>query len=277
VAVACIASLGWAYPVKVRDSRGKEVLIKARPARIVSLAPNITEILYAIGAGDRVVAVTNYCNYPPEAAKKPKVGDMRTTAEAVLAMKPDLVIAHALMNATLIVQLENLHKTVFAMDPKTISQTETDIQTIGRIVGRTDAAKSVVAKMQSGIAAAKAARAGKKSESVMVVIQSNPLWVAGPKTFIDEMLKLANAKNIAWDARPGFVTFSRELAISRNPSVIVVGSKSDQSFFFAGPVWKNTSAAKNKRVYIINNDLLVRPGPRLADGLKEIVRRLNGE
>ena len=111
----------------------------------------------------------------------------------------------------------------------------------------------------------------------MVVIQSNPLWVAGPGTFIDEMLKLANGKNIAWDARPGFVTFSRELAISRNPSVIVVGSKSDRSFFLAGPVWKNTSAAKNNRVYIINNDLLVRPGPRLVNGLKEIARRLNGK
>ena len=150
IVLACIASVGWAYPVRVSDARGKEVSVKARPMRIVSLAPNITEILYAIGAGDRVVAVTNSCNYPPEAAKKPKVGDMRTTAEAVLAMNPDLVIAHAFMSATLIVQIENLHKTVFAMDPKTISQTEADIQTIGQIVGRSDAAKSVVAKMRGG-------------------------------------------------------------------------------------------------------------------------------
>ena len=73
------------------------------------------------------------------------------------------------------------------------------------------------------------------------------------------------------------MTFSRELAISRRPSVIVVGSKSDQDFFLTGPVWRNTPAAKNKRIYVINNDLLVRPGPRLIDGLAEIVKRLNGK
>ena len=202
LATVCMASQVWAYPLTVRDARGRAITIKARPARIVSLAPNITEILYAIGAGDQVAAVTSYCNYPPEAAKKPKVGDVRTTAEAVLAQKPDLVIAHAFLNATLITQLENLHKTVFAMDPKTISQTEKDILTIGTITHRKDGAAGVVIRMQKGIASAQKARAGKKTESVMVVIQSSPLWVAGPNTFIDEMLRLANAKNIAWDARP---------------------------------------------------------------------------
>lgn len=275
LAAVCVASQVSAYPLKVTDARGRAVAIKARPARIVSLAPNITEILYAIGAGDQVAAVTKYCNYPPGAAKKPKVGDVRTTAEAVLAQKPDLVIAHAFLNATLIAQLETLHKTVFAMNPRTISQTEKDILALGRITDHNAGAAKVVAKMQRGIAEAKKARAGKKMESVMVVIQSNPLWVAGPNTFIDEMLRLANAKNIAWDARSGFVTFSRELAVSRRPSVIVVGSTADQSFFLTSPIWRNTPAAKSKRVYVINNDLLVRPGPRLADGLTEIVRRLN--
>lgn len=263
------------YPVTLRDARGKSVTIKSRPTRIVSLAPNITEILFALGAGDRVVGVTAYCNYPPEAKKKQKVGDMRTTAESVIARRPDLVIGQAAMNSTLITQLEGLHRTVFATNPLTLKQAENDIKSIGKIVGAPKAADSIVAKMNAGIASVKASRAGKKPKTVLVVIQANPLWAAGPKTFVDEMLKTANAKNIAHDARPGFVPFSKEAAISRNPDIIIVRSKGERDFFLKSPVWKNTNAAKHGHVVIINNDLLVRPGPRLVDGLKAIAKCLD--
>lgn len=279
VAAACVVALSVqasaGYPMTVKDARGKNVVVSAKPKRIVSLAPNITEILFALGAGDRVVGVTTFCNYPPAATKKAKVGDMRAGAERVIALRPDLVIGHAVVNDTLITRLEGLHKTVFAVDPKTLAQVESDIKTIGKVIGSAKAGDAVVSKMQAGIASARRLRAGKKAKSVLVVIQPNPLWAAGPKTFVDEMLKIANAKNVAYDARAGFVPFSRELAISRNPDVIIVGSKADRDFFLKSPAWKNTRAAKSGHVEVISPDLLVRPGPRLVDGLRAIAGVLN--
>ncbi|MCX6344222.1 MAG: cobalamin-binding protein [Armatimonadetes bacterium] len=271
----CQSSFAAGYPLKLRDARGKQIVIKARPTRIVSLAPNITEILYALGAGNQVVGVTKYCNYPPEAAKKAKVGDMRTSAEAVLALRPDLVLGHAFVNDAIIARLESLHKTVFAMDPKTIEQTVKDIKSIGIIVGQPKKADAIIKKMQAEMAVVKAQRAKKKPKSVLMVIQANPLWAAGPNTFVDEMLKIANAKNVARDARLGFVPFSKELAISRNPDVIIVGARADKDFFLTSPAWKTTRASKTGHVVVINPDLLVRPGPRLAEGLKAIVKSLN--
>ncbi len=105
---------------------------------------------------------------------------------------------------------------------------------------------------------------------MLVVIQANPLWVAGPGTFVHEMLRIANARNVAHDARPGFVTFSKELAIKRSPDVIVVGVRSDAEYLLNSAEWKNTKAVKSRRVHIVNNDLLVRPGPRLVEGLRAL-------
>lgn len=278
VSLVCLAAFSTAaqagYPMKIKDARGKMITIKAKPIRIVSLTPSNTEILYALGVGNRVVGVTKYCNYPAAAAKKPKIGDMTINAEAVVALKPDLVVAHAFVNDTAIAQLEKLGLTVFTIDPKTLDQTERDIRTLGKITDRAAAASSIVSKMQKKISAVKSRCAKKKSKKVLVVIQSNPLWAAGPKTFVDEMINIAHSNNVAKDAKPGFVTFSKELAISRNPDVIIVGLKQDIHFFLTDPTWKMTSAAKNKRVYMIDNDLLVRPGPRLADGLEKLAKVL---
>ncbi|MCE5313823.1 MAG: cobalamin-binding protein [Armatimonadota bacterium] len=279
IGLVCMFALSVAahagYPMKVKDARGKAVTIKAKPVRIVSLTPSNTEILFALGLDQRIVGVTKYCNYPARAMKKAKIGDMAISVEAVVALKPDLVVAHALVNDSVISALEKLGLTVFAVDPKTISQLTCDIRTLGKITARTKTAESVVKKMQRKIAAVKSSRAKKKQKNVLVVIQADPLWAAGPHTFIDEMIGLAHAKNVARDARPGFVTFSRELAVSRNPDVIVVGSKGDERFFLTSPAWKTTPAAKNKRVYVINNDFLVRPGPRLADGLNALAKALD--
>ncbi|MEN6356983.1 MAG: cobalamin-binding protein [Armatimonadota bacterium] len=276
---ACLLALSTAayagYPMKVKDARGKVITLKTKPMRIVSIAPSNTEILYALGLNRRVVGVTKYCDYPPEAASKPKVGDMNISAESVLALRPDLVIAHSYINAGVITRLEKLGLKVFAVDPKTIDQVMRDIRTIGRITGRPKTAESIVLKMKRKIAAVKSSRLKQKSERVLVVIQANPLWAAGPKTFVDEMIGLAHATNIAHDARPGFVTFSKELAVSRNPDVIITGQKQDAHYFLTDPAWKQTSAAKHGRVFVIDNDLLVRPGPRLAYGLVKLNQALN--
>jgi iron complex transport system substrate-binding protein len=265
-----------AYPMRVTDARGKCVAIPVKPIRIIPLTPNMTEILFALGLGDRIVGVNSQSDYPAAAKKKPGVGDMTISAEAVVVLKPDLVLAHAYLNREAIGRLEKLKLRVFALDPKTIAQVISDIRTVGKITARPRTAEKLAVGMEREIASVRTARAKKPSRDVLVVIQSNPLWVAGPKTFVDEMLGIAHARSVARDARPGFVPFSRELAIARNPDVIIVGMKSDVDYFLKSPEWRNTKAVKAKRVYFVNNDLLVRPCPRLVAGLKELASRLGG-
>jgi len=262
------------YPMHVKDARGRLVTIRAKPMRIVSIAPSNTEILYALGLGSRVVGVTRYCDYPPEAKKRPKVGDMTTSAEAVVALKPDLVLAHASLNDKAITRLEKLGLIVFAIDPKAIDGVIRDIRTVGRITARPKTADRVASEMERRIAEVRKQCAKRPVRNVLVVIQSSPLWAAGPKTFVDEMIRLAHAKNVAFDARPGFVTFSKELAISRNPDVIIAGVKGDADYFLKSPEWAKTNAVRHKRVFVIKSELMSRAGPRLADGLEELARRL---
>ena len=270
-----IACAAWAgYPMRVKDVRGKEILIKTKPVRIVSIAPSNTEILYALGLGHRVVGVTKFCDYPAAAKSKAKIGDMTVSAEAVVALKPDLVLAHGMLNSAAIPRLEKLGLTVFAIDPKTLGEVARDIRTVGRITARPKTAQTVAGRIDSAIKSVKASRAKKASREALVVIQANPLWAAGPKTFVNEMLGIANAKNVAFDARPGFVPFSRELAISRNPDVIITGLASDIDLFTKSPEWRTTNAVRNKRIYVIDSDILLRAGPRLAEGLKKLAGKV---
>lgn len=272
----CFVSVAQAaFPVRVRDARGEVVTVRRKPMRIVSLAPSNTEILYALGLESRIVGVTRFCDYPPIARKKPKVGDARINPEAVVALKPDLVVAHAVLNSSVIPQLEKLGLTVFAINPCTIAEVAQDIRTLGKITARPKTAEKVASALELKVKRIAGICAKRPVRRVLVVIQSNPLWVAGPKTFVDEMIRIVHAKNVAFDARPGFVTFSKELAISRNPDVIITGVKSDLEYFLRSKEWRSTNAVKHRRVYLVDSDVLVRAGPRLADGLEVLANKLD--
>ena len=275
VLLALAGVCAWAaYPISVKDSRGKVVTIKARPERLVSLTPGTTEILFALGLGSRVVGDTGYCNFPPAAAGKRKVGDSTISVEAVLGLKPDLVLAHGKLNETVVAQLERLGLTVFTMDPKTVSEVARDIRSVGLITGRPKTARAVAARLEQSVFRAKAACAKRGRKRVLFVVQSDPLWAAGPNTFVDEMIRDVNARNVAGDARAGYVTFSKELAVSRNPDLILVGREADVGYFYRSAAWRNTNAARHKRVLAVNSDIFFRPGPRLADGLMKLAQEM---
>lgn len=258
------------YPVTITDSRGKRVAIPSEPKRIVSLTPSHTEILYALGLGEQIVGVTGWCDYPEDAAKKTRIGDMNTSVEKVVSLEPDLIIAHATLNDSVIRQFEGLGKIVVALDPKTIAQVRHDIRLVGLACGRQKEAEGLCRTIQESIDKTSDAAKGNPKLRVLIVIQPTPLWAAGPKTLVDEMLSICNVENIAHDARPGFNTFPVERALARDPQIIVVGKEDEQDLFLKSPVWKNTSAVRSRRVVIINPDLLVRPGPRIAEGLERL-------
>lgn len=271
--LACCAC-GARHPITVTDGRGKKVSIAHEPKRIVSLTPNNTEILFALGLGERVVGVTTMCDYPPAARKKPKVGDYRTSIEKVVALKPDLVLAHAHLNKQAIPALEKLGQTVIAFDPKTLADLCRDIRTIGLANGRRVQAEAISGRIGAALAdVRKAAAKSRTRPKVMVVIQAQPLWVAGPRTFVDEMIRAANARNIARDAKAGFSQFSTEVAVSRDPDVIIVRNGGAKGILDS-PIWKRTSAVRDGRLHEFDMNLLVRPGPRLAQGIRNLARAL---
>lgn len=258
------------FPVTIKDARGKSVKIAKQPRRIVALAPNITETLYALGLEKNIVGVNAWSDYPPAAKKKTKVGDMRINVEKVLSLKPDLIIAHGKLNDAELRQFENLGNTVISVDPKTLKQVGESISLIGRACGAQNKATAIARQLSTQAEKARKAAAGSRKVRTLVIIQPNPLWVAGPRTFVDEMLKICNAENVASDARSGFNIFPIERALARDPQVIVVGRAEERDFFLKSPVWRNCSAVKNKKVKVVNPDLIVRPGPRLSAGIKAL-------
>lgn len=246
------------------------------PKRIVSLTPSNTEILFALGLGNKIVGDTSYCNYPLEAKKKPKIGDMNVSIEKVVALKPDLVLAHAKLNSNVIQRLEGLNVPVMSIDPKTLPEVISSIKLVGNRTGASKRANVVAKKMELTIASVKKESASKPKSNVLVVVQSNPLWVAGPDTFVDEMISIVNGENVAHDGKAGFNTFSMETAIARDPDVIVVTNPQDKNFMQKNALWARTKAVKSGKLVYIDPDLLFRPGPRLTDGLKEMEKAVYG-
>jgi iron complex transport system substrate-binding protein len=249
---------------------------QSTPKRIVSLTPSNTEILFALGLGDKVVGDTSYCDYPPEARKKPHIGDMKVSIEKVVALKPDIVLAHTVLNDDVIHRFGDLNIPVLATDPKTFAEVISEIKRIGAATGARPAAERLAKSMSRSIEDAKESAATVAHPKVLVIIQTSPLWAAGPKTFVDEMISFSDSENVARDGKPGFSTFSMETAIARNPDVIVVTRPEDKAYLERNSLWTRTSAVKRGRVLVIDPDLMFRPGPRLTEGLWAMVDAVKG-
>ncbi|MBI2842501.1 MAG: ABC transporter substrate-binding protein [Armatimonadetes bacterium] len=270
----CALIAGCARPAANPGKAGGNPARLKTPHRIVSLTPSNTEILYALGLEDRIAGVTGQCTYPPEAKKKPKVGDVKMSLERIVALEPDLVLAHGFLNDSVVRRLKALGIPVMASDPKTFEEVYSDIENIGRATGRTERAEEIVSSMKRTVALIKERKKAQKPPCVLVVVQSSPLWTAGPRTFVQEMLIYAGGENVAGDSKPGFNPFPAEVAISRNPDILVVTRKEDKSFFERNSLWRKTRAVREGRIYLIDPALLFRPGPRLAEGLVQLDRAL---
>lgn len=250
--------------------------------RYISLAPSTTEILFSLGLGDNIVGVSSYCNYPPEAKNKEKVGNFsQPNIEKIVSLKADYIFCTGLEQAPVISSLKRLGLKVYVADPSTISQILSSIIDIGNITGKAKEARSLTEKMREGIEEislkVKSIPAEKRLK-VFLEIWHDPLTTAGKGSFVDELITLAGGINIASDTKRAYSIFSPEEVIKRDPDCIIVAYmaggnavKSMERRFG----WSDVSAVKNRRVWAdIDSDLLLRPGPRVVDGLKEIYKRL---
>ncbi|MGE5592778.1 MAG: ABC transporter substrate-binding protein [Betaproteobacteria bacterium] len=265
--------------ITVTDDLGRIVTLPHRPARIVSTAPSNTEILFALGLGDKVVGVTDSCDYPPEAKAKPKVGAVQLNYEKIVAMSPDLVVAVGSLQRQAITRLSELGVTVLAVDPKSIDGVLHAITLIGKATGAQDRASELVRELSGRmkrVAQKLAGLAQSERPRVFVEIWGEPLMTAGPGTFVDELVYAAGGWNIAHDAKGEWPEFSAEAVIERDPDVVIL-TNFNKAEALARRAWQGISAYKAGRVYEVNPDLLVRPGPRLVDGLETLAALLHPE
>ena len=283
VLVAAIAFSSLQIPVRaetqgltITDDFGRNVTIKEIPERIISLSPANTEILFAIGAGDRVVGVTEYCNYPAEAEEREKVGGVSTVSiEKVVALEPDLVLGDELNGKETFERLEELNITVVGINPVNISEILDDILLVGRITGEEENATALVANMTQRMEEIKNKTRDVKRPTVAHVTWHDPIWVAGSGTVQDEVIEIAGGENAFSDIKD-WGTVSLEEFIDRNPDVIIVsvghGVVGMQSYEYivSEERLKVVDAVKNERVYTINADVISRAGPRIVNATETV-------
>ena len=273
-------------PAQITDQLGRSVTIKAIPQRIVSLAPSNTEILFALGLGDRIVAVTDYCTYPPEAKTKPSIGGFSTpNIEEVIAKNPDLVLAADIHKDKIIPTLEAKGLTVIALNPKTIDEVLAAITLVGKVTGAEKGAASLVADIKGRIKAI-TDKTDKLSEAqkqrVLEIVWHDPLMAAGAGTLHDELIGKAGGINIAHNLTD-YADISLEAVISANPEVMIAdvgmgeGEELPFQFLMSESRLKETDARKNNRVYSINVELVSHPGPRTVDALEQIAKFIHPE
>jgi len=273
-------------PLEITDQLGRTVVVEETPQTIVSLAPSNTEILFALGLGDRVVAVTDFCNYPPEVEEEPTVGGFSNpNIEEIVALSPDLVLATSMHEGEIIPQLEEYGVTVFALNPMTIDEVVEAITMVGEVTGTEDEAADLLSDMQKRIKAVtdkmSGLSAGEKPR-VLYAVWHDPVMTAGAGTLHDELMTLAGGDNIAHDLA-GFDTISLEVVITANPQVMIagvgMGTGEDMPLQFVStePRLSDTDARKNDRVYAINVDLVGRPGPRIVEALEQFAVFLHPE
>ena len=275
------------FPLKVTDQMGREVRIERIPERIVSLAPGNTEIIYTLGLEEKLVGVTEFCNYPEVAKDKPKIGGYSTVdIERVVESQPDLILATNIHKEEVIPRLEGLGLTVLALVPETLDEVLDAITLVGKCTGQQEETAQLVSGLGNRIKAITDKTRNLTQDErprVFYIIWHDPLMTVGSDTLIHQLIELAGGTNIAQNLSEEYPTMSLEAVIMVNPQVIIAGSGMGEGaslpyeFALTEERLGDVDARVNGRVYEINTDLVGRPGPRQVLGLEEMAKMIHPE
>ena len=263
------------------DEAGRKVRVPGNINRIVSLAPNLTEIVFAIGAGNRLVGDTEYCDYPVEAKSIAKVGDtMHPSIERIIALKPQVVLVSTASRLEVFThQLADQKIAVYITNPRSLEEVFRSITTLGDLFSSGDRAAIVVANLRKRAEALDASMTSVKSTKVFYQVAGEPLYTIGREAYLTDLVRRAGGVSVTADVPGAFPRFSDEAALASRPEAIILptGGSMGTANSTVAPALKNSPAVLNNRVYKINDDHLSRPGPRLLEGLEEMARALHPE
>jgi iron complex transport system substrate-binding protein len=278
VATALGAAAHAAAVAGATDMLGRPVSLPERPVRVVSLAPSITETVYAVGAGDRLVGVTDHCDYPPEAARLVRVGGIATPSfEAILALRPDVVLATSESNrAEDVRRLAALGLTVYVIRPVDFGSVLESIERLGAVLGRPREAAAVADGMRREAAAVARAVAGAPRPRVLYVVWTDPLIAPGRGTLLTELIGRAGGDSITAAEPLAYPRLSLETVVERRPEVVLVGRRraGGQAPQALEPLGR---ALRDVPIRAVDEDLLHRPGPRMVQALRELARAIHPE
>ena len=264
------------------DDMDRKLYLAKPPTRIVSLAPSITEILFAIGADNEIVGVTDFCNYPPAALAKPKVGYSNPNLEVLVALEPQLVLAPpSFLRADLLAKLEQLKIPTFVLESKTVEGIFGHIQLLGRMMGRAKEANRYTAEMRKQVAELTRRVEERARPTLLYVLNSDPLITVGPGSFIHHLIELAGGRNAAERANAPYPRLTMEEVLTQNPEILLfpIGEYEGipQAEQDRWKRWDSLRAVQEGKLFQIRSDLLNRPGPRVIKGLRHLVKLLHPE
>jgi iron complex transport system substrate-binding protein len=266
--------------IAIVDDTGTALTLDRPAKRVVSLAPSQTEMVFAAGGGRRLVGVSDYCDYPEDAKAIEKIGDFSDpNVEKIVALKPDLVVAAAGIQAEVAERLAEVGVTVAVLDPTTLDALFADLGELGALLGTEQQASDLVARLKRQVAEVEKQVAGQPVSSVFFEIYSKPLMTAGAGTLIEDIVRHAGGSNMGSAAGEGFLEFSEEVLLENDPDVYIAveGAQSEPGDIEQRPGYEHLAAVKNDRVFVIDDDLVVRSGPRAVEGLQKIAVLLHPE
>jgi iron complex transport system substrate-binding protein len=268
--------------IEVTDFKGRSVVLDKLPRKIVSLLPSNTEILFALGAGDRVVGVTSYCDYPEEARKVEQVGDFEgPNIELIRKVQPDVVLAGYIQEDA-VAALEKMGIPVIVTEAESFEGIFDSISLIGEVTGTAAEAERITAEMKDKIAEIEAKTKDKEKPRVFYVVWKAPLTTAGSKTFINDVIKAAGGINVA-EKVEGWANYSAEEMIKDDPDMLIAALHSTDEGMTAEDLSKDRifsmlECVKQGRVYVMPDDNVIsRPGPRIVLAIEEMARVFYGE
>ena len=262
------------------DDLDRKLYLAKPPKRIVSLAPSITEILFAIGLDEEIVGVTDFCNYPPAALAKPKVAYSQPNLESLVALEPQLVLAPpSFLRADLLAKLEQLKISTFVLESKTVEGIFGHIQLLGRMLGRASEANAYTAAMRKQVVNLTKKVEGRPRPTLLYVLNSEPLITVGPGSFIHHLIELAGGRNAAERANAPYPRLTMEEVLTQNPDILLfpIGKYEGipQAEQDRWKRWDTLRAVQEGKLFQVQSDLLNRPGPRVIEGLRHLVKLLH--
>ncbi len=274
----------YSFPLKVKDDLGREIEIVKKPERLVSLSPSNTEILFALGMDSHIVGVTEYCNYPEEARRKPKVGGFADPdVEKIVSLNPDLVLSFGLVQIPVVKLLEKRGLKTFWVNPHTIRDILFSIERIGMITGSLYKAKKLKDHMEVRLRNIRERLKDipeEKRPTIFRVMGLNPLSTVGRDSFQTDLFYVAGGRNIFSDIKRDYFEIEETMIFERNPDIVLICGEDEKVLkkrLKEHVAFKNLPSVKDDRILVISCDLLCRPGPRIVDAVEKVSSYLHPE